>query len=175
MHELLARHKSERTSNDQNNKPATVQDLHETEARIEKLMLVLFIELLKHESKGSFNFRVDLPVNKEKDKKMIEVVITTEQKVNVTVKPVTATGKPAAVDGAPVWVVSDGNATLAVADDGLSAFLISSDEPGTSTIVVSADADLSGEVETITDTISLVTKNANASSLGFSVGTPEPK
>jgi hypothetical protein len=106
---------------------------------------------------------------------MIEVQITNEQKVNVALKPVTATGKPATLDGKPSWTVTDGNSTLEVADDGLSAELISSDQPGTTNILVSADADIGEGVDTISDTISLVVAHANAANLGISVGTPEAK
>lgn len=176
LHELFRKHDNDRKKTPPCKDCATVEDLHQTERRIEAGLLLIFLEILKiGRAKGGFNFKLGLPVNKTKDTHMIEVKLTNEQKVNVTVNPVTATGKPAKVDGAPVWIVSDGNATVKVADDGLSADLISSDDPGTSTIVVSADADLGEGVQTITDSISLVTVAANAASLGFTVGTPVAK
>ena len=55
---------------------------------------------------------------------MLEITITNEQKIQVTLKPVTATGRPAKLDGTPEWSVISGDSTLEVATDGLSAFLI---------------------------------------------------
>ena len=76
-----------------------------------------------------FEFKFGLP--KKKDKTMPTTVsITNEQKVKVTLKPVTETGKPAKLDGKPAWTAIAGNSQVVVADDGLSADLISSDTPG---------------------------------------------
>lgn len=106
---------------------------------------------------------------------MLELSITNEQKVQVTLTPVTATGKPAPVDGVPTWVVASGDATVDVAADGLSAFLISGDNPGQSSIVVSADADLGAGVETISDSITLTVEGAKAISLGLTASAPVAK
>lgn len=106
---------------------------------------------------------------------MTEVSITNEQQVNVVLKPVTATGKPAKLDGAPTWTVISGNSTVKVADDGLSADLISSDDPGDTEFMVKADADLGEGVEEISDIIRLTVVGARAANLGISVGSPTPK
>jgi len=106
---------------------------------------------------------------------MIEITITNEQKVPVTLAPVTATGKPAKLDGKPLWSVESGDSTLAVADDGLSAYLISSDTPGDTVVLVRADADLGEGIEEVADTIKLTVEGANAESLGMKAGPPEPK
>lgn len=100
------------------------------------------------------------------------ITITNEEKVQVTLAPLTAAKNPASLDGAPVWTVTEGDATLDVATDGLSAFLISGAANTNSKISVSADADLGEGVVTITDVIDLAVVQAMASGLGLSVGTP---
>ncbi len=106
---------------------------------------------------------------------MLEITITNEQQVNVTLHPVTETGKPAQVDGAPTWTVQSGDATVTPAADGLSADLISSDTPGDTQILVEADADLGSGVITISDIITLHVAHANAANLGLVAGDPTPK
>ena|SRR6185436_474901 len=106
---------------------------------------------------------------------MLEIKISNEEKVKVTLTPKTAAGKPAKLDGVPTWKVDTGDSTVVVADDGLSADLVSSDTPGETIFVVEADADIGEGVETITDAIKLTVNGANAKSLGLVAGTPEPK
>ena len=101
------------------------------------------------------------------------ITITNEQKVEVTLAPLTAAGNPATLDGAPVWaVVEGGDATLEVAADGLSAFLVSGAADVTSQVTVTADADLGEGVVTLTDTIDLVVVAAPANALGLVVAAP---
>ena len=107
---------------------------------------------------------------------MLELTITNEEKIKVTLAPVTSTGKPAQVDGVPTWNVLSGPAAVNVAADGLSAELVSHDSDLSDTqIQVSADADLGEGVETVSDVITLKTVGAKAQSLGLSAGSPEPK
>ncbi len=105
----------------------------------------------------------------------LELKITNEQQVKVSLKPVTDTGKPAALDGSPAWTVISGNSQVVVAEDGLSADLVSSDEPGDTIVSVKADADLGEGVEEIADTITLTVIGATAKNLGLSAGAPTPK
>ncbi len=99
------------------------------------------------------------------------ITITNEQKVQVTLQPVTEAGNPATLDGAPVWAVAaGGDATLEVAEDGLSAFLVSGAAGVNSTITVTADANLGEGVVTLTDTITLAVVAAEASALGLVAG-----
>lgn len=106
---------------------------------------------------------------------MLEISITNEQKVKVTLTPVTAAGRPAKLDGVPTWQVSSGDSTVVPSADGLSADLISSDIPGETMFVVSADADLGQGVVNITDSVKLTVEGALATSLGLTAGTPETK
>lgn len=108
----------------------------------------------------------------------VAITITNEQKVNVTLTPTTDTGKPAKLDGKPEWEIVSGTSTLAVADDGLSAYLISSDDPGDTEVLVKADANLGAgpeNVETISEMIKLTVSGSMAKNLGLVVGQPEPK
>lgn len=103
------------------------------------------------------------------------ITITNEQKVPVTLAPTTAAGNPATLDGTPSWNVLEGDATIEVAADGLSCYLISGSADVNSKIEVSADADLGEGVQTITDVIDLAVVSAQASGLGLTVGTAETK
>jgi len=100
------------------------------------------------------------------------ITITNEEKVQVTLAPTTVAGNPATLDGAPTWTIIEGDATLEVAADGLSAFLVSGAADVNSKVEVSADADLGEGVVTLTDTIDLAVVAASASALGAVVATP---
>ena len=103
------------------------------------------------------------------------ITITNEQKVTVTLAPTTEAGNPATLDGAPVWTVLSGDATIEVAADGLSCTLISGEADVNSQIEVVADADLGDGVVNLTDVIDLAVVSAQASALGIVAGDPELK
>lgn len=105
----------------------------------------------------------------------LDITLTNEQQVTVTLAPKTSTGKVAILDGAPTWEVLSGDSTVTPSTDGLSAVIRSSDTPGVTQILVKADADLGAGVEEIADTIAVNVEGARASNLGLSVGTPVPK
>lgn len=130
----------------------------------------------KRKRAATIGFKFGLPKLKTKGNGMpAEASITTEQKIPVVLKIVTDTGKPAKVDGAPAWVVISGNSSVVVAEDGLSAEVISADDPGDTTVMVKADADLGEGVEEISDTFTVHVVGATAKNLGLSFGTPVPK
>lgn len=95
------------------------------------------------------------------------ITITNEQKVLVTLAPTTAAGNSATLDGVAAWSVVSGDATLEVAEDGLSAYLVSGVADVNSQIEVTADADLGEGVVTLTDVIDLAVVAAQASVLGL--------
>lgn len=105
----------------------------------------------------------------------LELSITNEQKISVTLAPKTSTGKVAPLDGKPTWEVVSGNSTVTPSEDGLSASLVSSDDPGDTQILVKADADIGEGVVEISDTIKLTVVGALAANLGLVAGAPEPK
>jgi hypothetical protein len=106
---------------------------------------------------------------------MKELKLTNKQKATVTVSPKNAIGEPVVVDGKPQWEVTSGLATIVVSEDGLSAEVVSSDTPGASTIVVSADIDLGSGVETIKDHIKVFVVGDKATNLGLTAGQFGPK
>lgn len=122
-------------------------------------------------------YRVGLVTDKPSTKGTmpLEIKLTTEQQVRVTLNPVTPKGKPVPVDGVPTWAIVAGDATLDPAPDGLSCMIVSPDNAGQSQVLVSADADLGEGVNTITDTISVLASDPQAASLGLTVGTIENK
>lgn len=103
------------------------------------------------------------------------VTITNEEKVKMTLAPKTAAGNDAPVDGAPVWTVTSGDATVEPAEDGLSCYLISGAANVNSTITVTADAKLGEEFQELTDTVDLAVVSAEASSLGLTASPAEQK
>jgi len=127
--------------------------------------------------RGWFDFKVGLCKQKKNRKKtcMLELSITNEQKIPVTLSPKTATGKPASLDGAPTWEVITGNSTVVPSADGLSAELVSSDDPGDTDVLVKADADLGAGVVEISDIIRLSVVGALAANLGLTAGAPVAK
>jgi hypothetical protein len=123
----------------------------------------------------NLSWRVGIAKPKTSQSSMLEITLTNEQKVTVTLSPVTESGRPAKLDGAPSWSVTSGEGQVLPAEDGLSAVLVSSDNPGDTEIMVQADADLGAGVETISDVIRLHVEGARASHLGLVAGNPEPK
>jgi len=140
-----------------------------------KLVCEFFFKDKKKKKQSHFDFKIGPITLKENKKMSLSIAITNEQKVKVSITPVTATGKPAKLDGLPVWSVASGSATLDVAADGLSAFLVSPDSPGDSEILIEADADLGAGVVTISDTVKLSVAGALATSLGLVADAPVAK
>jgi len=105
----------------------------------------------------------------------MEKTINNEQKIQAFITPETVGGNPAPIDGIPSWSVVEGESTLEIAPDGLSAFLISSANPGKTQYRVRADADMGEGVEEIIVLIDLTVEAAKAAMLGLSFGEAVPK
>jgi len=104
------------------------------------------------------------------------LILTDEQKVRLFVRPKTAAGNPAKVDGVPVW--SQSNAAvidLVPDDDGMAATASATGQLGGSQISVVADADLGAGTRELTATQDVEIKAAEATALGIEAGVPEPK
>ena len=128
----------------------------------------------KPKDRVRFGWKIGMPIPERKPMPL-DLTITNEQKIQVTLNPVTATGRTAKLDGPPTWSVTSGNSTLDVAADGLSAFLVSADNPGDTEFLVKADADLGSGVEEVSDVIRLSVAGARAANLGLTAGTPVAK
>lgn len=109
---------------------------------------------------------------------MITQKITTEEFFIATLSPLNKRGHPAPVDGKPTWTLEGDAVTTEVSEDGMSCKVIPTGNDGTSTIHISADADVGEGIETIEDSLDVVCSHPRASSLGLKVGTiqeiPEP-
>lgn len=107
----------------------------------------------------------------------LNLVISTEEKIHVTLAPKTASGNPATVDGAPVWSVVSGSGTVVPDANGLGAFLVSTNTvDGIDTVFkVAADADLGPGIINIQDTVTLTTTHAQAAALGLTAAPAVPK
>lgn len=103
----------------------------------------------------------------------MKIILTTDQKVTITLNPKTPGGHPATLDGTPSWSASDAN-VIAVqpSEDGKSCSVLATGT-GLATMGASADADLGEGVDTITGEIEFEVVPAEASDLGFEVGQPE--
>jgi hypothetical protein len=101
-----------------------------------------------------------------------------DQKVLLTIQPLDAKGKPAAVDGAPVWSSSDETQVVVVAaSDGLSAVASGVAPPTDPTaplprIVVTADADLGSGSTPITGSLDFTITGGSAATIAITAGTP---
>lgn len=104
--------------------------------------------------------------------------ITTDQKFpNVVLSITDDKGRPASVDGVPVWASSDETVLAVTAStDGMSAE-VNTVAPGIARITVQADADLGAGVATITGVSEdvNVTSGNIASVMTLSLGTPVNK
>jgi len=106
----------------------------------------------------------------------MRLVLTDEQKVNLTIAPVTAAGNPARIDGVPVWVTSDeGVVSLEVSPDGFSAEAVTVGPVGQAQVSVTVDADLGTGVRTLTGILDIEVVAAEAASVGITAGAPELK
>jgi hypothetical protein len=141
--------------------------------RIEQSIRDLKIPILP-EDKPHFEWSIGLITTKNQGSKM-DITLTNEQQVNVTLKPVSAKGKPVGLDGAPVWALTTGSCTIQPSADGLSCLIVSGDDAGDSEVTVSADADLGAGVVTISDAIRVTVNGAQAQNLGLTADAPTVK
>lgn len=100
------------------------------------------------------------------------LLLTDEQDCPLTVEFKTAAGNPAKVDGVPTLTSSNAAvAELQVAEDGLSALIVSKGL-GSSQVVLVADADLGEGLREVTATLDLEVVAAEAVTAGLVAGTP---
>jgi hypothetical protein len=113
------------------------------------------------------------PVRRKEVAVPIEVSLSNEEKVRLTVTPMTPGGQPATIDGPAQWSVT-GTCTLEAIDD-VSTWVVSGADIGDSVVTVQADADLGAGIVHIADTATVHVENPMASSLGLAAGEPELK
>lgn len=98
----------------------------------------------------------------------------TDQKLPVSWNYTSTSGRPANVQGDTVVTVTSGDGTFE-RTGAHSGFLVSGDNPGDTTYVHAADADLGEGVVPISDLITLTVTGAQAAAVGVSLGAPVPK
>lgn len=104
------------------------------------------------------------------------LILTDEQKVQLSINPVTAAGNPAKVDDLPVWTSSDEDIiTLEVSEDGMSAWAKTVGNLGSVQLTAKADADLGEGIREIVAVLDIKVKAAEAVALSILAGTPELK
>lgn len=103
----------------------------------------------------------------------MESLTATQQEV-LTLTITTKSGKPAKVDGAPVWTSSDVNvATVEAAPDGMSATVKSvNGDGGVCQVTATGDADLGAGVEPITGFVDFTIAAGNGSKAAVFALTP---
>lgn len=155
--------------------------MHIHENLLWKIIELALRRLSNCRAKIQLNFNIGLATYKpkiQKDKTMLELNITNEQMIEVTLNPTTLAGYPVEVQpGSITWQKDSGDATFTPSDDGRTCNLISQDIPGAgdSVFKVSADADLGEGVQTITGFITLHVLGANAANLGLVAGEAQLK
>lgn len=104
------------------------------------------------------------------------LILTTAQKVTLTVEALDAYGNPARIDGVPTWQVSDpALGTLVPVEGTMSAVYTTLGVLGLTQVSAQADADLGAGVRPITCTLDIAVEAAEAVSLGIKAGAPEGK
>ncbi len=99
--------------------------------------------------------------------------ITATQKITASINPTDRLGKPAKLDGIPVWASSNPNVAAAQPSaDGLSCVFVAG-VPGTTTISVEGDADLGDGVRAIAASGELVVVPAAAEVVEIAFGAAE--
>jgi len=101
------------------------------------------------------------------------ITISDIQKFNATIAPVDAKGNPAAIDGAPVWAVSDpALLSFTPSPDGLSVEVLAVGALGVGQLTVSADADLGSGVTTLNGVLDVTIVGSQATALNITTSTP---
>lgn len=96
------------------------------------------------------------------------MITTIDKNLQLTARPLDRLGAPAAVDSVPAWTTSEPSVgTLAVAPDGLSATFTTA-ALGITQITVTADADMTGGVRTVTGTFDIQVEQGEAQSIHVS-------
>lgn len=103
---------------------------------------------------------------------MSSLVLSTVQKVELSIQPVDAKGYVALTDGIPTWTASNGGIVeITTASDGLSAELVAV-APGMTQVSVSVDARMGDEVHLITGVLEITVTPAEAIAVNIMAGIP---
>jgi hypothetical protein len=96
--------------------------------------------------------------------------MTTTQEFTATINPTDVKGKPAPVDGEPVWASSNEAVASVVPNPGGMSAIVVAQAPGEYVISVSADADMGAGITTITGQDTGTVSLGQATSVGITAG-----
>lgn len=96
---------------------------------------------------------------------MIQISMSLDKLLRLTLHPVDAAGRPEPLDGPATAKVVSGDVTVAVNPDG--TIDIRPGKPGDSVVEIDADAQEGPEVQILTETINVTVTHPNAVSLGI--------
>lgn len=106
-------------------------------------------------------------------RRIIMALVKESQQLPLSIEIQTLKGKPAKVDGAPKWEVSDtAVGSLQVADDGLSALFVAA-AAGQCSVNVSVDADLGDGVKPILGSLDITVVADEAAIVTIAAGEPQ--
>ena len=106
----------------------------------------------------------------------LELNITTEEEIKITLSPKTRAGNPALIqEGTLLIESSGGDATIEMIEGVSDAFYLVSGTPGSTVFNISADADPGDGIQPIAAQVLLVVEAATAVTLGISASEPELK
>ena len=104
------------------------------------------------------------------------LLLTVDQKVTLTIRPVDRGGNPAPMDGVPTWSTTDPELlTLTPSEDGLSCDVVTSGKLGAGQVNVTGDARLGEEVKAIGGALDVQVSAGEAVSLTVEAGVPVTK
>ena len=106
------------------------------------------------------------------------LTLTIDQRARVDLAVTDRAGNPAKLDGIPVWESSNEDfVTVEPAEDGMSAWVVSSDEFVIEAVMVTvrADGDLGEGVRSIIGTLPVFVTAGEAVQIELTAGAPQPK
>jgi len=141
-----------------------------------RIVPTLNIVLGRKKQELNFNWSVGRPTLKKEGGTMLEVTVTSDEKVLVTISAETTGGSPVDPIAPPILRVLSGDGTFLVVDVK-NFWLISGSVMGNTAYEISADFDpgRDGTSERLTDNIVLTVGEPRVATLGFKVGEPVSK
>ena len=104
------------------------------------------------------------------------LILTDDQQANLRIKPKSAAGNDAPVDGVPVWSSSnEAVVTVTPGADGLTCLAVTTGQLGTAQVQCVADAKMGPDVKEITAVLDIEVKAGEAVQLAIEADAPEAK
>ncbi len=99
--------------------------------------------------------------------------MTNTQQVDLTIAPKNRLGKPAKLDGVPLWQTDNADIlTITASTDGLTCSIVASGMVGVANVQVTGDADLGTGVSPIIGTVEVTVTPGAAVTVDITPGTP---